>query len=161
MRDPIESSENQYLNEMYGDEEAEETDDTVEIDRSYIAKAERAAANAPTVIVSPVGECEEICKLRGENAKLMARLKKASEFTVQDFGRWGSKIIVRRQEQGSGDVLWSVNCGIFALEWLTGKWSSEPSPSNRDDKYLKNHRYATLDEAWEAAEGAKCPYALR
>ena len=50
MRDPMESTENQYLNEMYGDEETDDADDTVEIDRSYIAKAERAAAGAMELI---------------------------------------------------------------------------------------------------------------
>ena len=117
----METSENQYLDEMYGEE-------------------------------------KEICNVRTENETLKARLDKAGAFTVQDFGKGESQIIVRRQAQVNGDVLWQVSCDSFTLNRHTGKWNREPSPSDRDDKYLTDYRYETLNEAWKAAETAKCPY---
>ena len=54
------------------------------------------------------------------------------------------EIVERRNKDGSRN--WAITQGGNVL-MKNGEWEFEPSPSNRTDEFLKNARYATVDEA--------------
>jgi len=57
--------------------------------------------------------------------------------------------------QLEGSVLWAVRTGISCLR-RTGKWSIEPTPSNRDKAFIALHRFRTPEEAFQCYRST-CP----
>lgn len=54
--------------------------------------------------------------------------------------------LIEKAIQRDGSELWKVSRGGAVLNKL-GEWEYEPSPSSRDDEFLKRCRYATLADA--------------
>lgn len=61
------------------------------------------------------------------------------------------EIIIEEARQGDGTRKYKVRRGdeVFSK---TGSWDYEPRPSSRDDEYLKDHRFDTLEKAQFAVE---------
>lgn len=65
------------------------------------------------------------------------------------------QITVQRAIQVDGPDLWKVKRGDAHCLNRDGEWEYEPLPSSRDDDFLARCRYATADEAIDAALKAK------
>lgn len=61
------------------------------------------------------------------------------------------QITVQRARQVDGPDLWKVKRGDSHCLSKDGEWEYEPLPSSRDDGFLARCRYATVDEAIDAA----------
>lgn len=59
-------------------------------------------------------------------------------------------ILIQRAQQTSGADLWKVKHGGDCLS-KSGEWECEPMPSSRDDAFLARCRFATAEEAIDAA----------
>ena len=53
---------------------------------------------------------------------------------------------IDRARQRDGSSLWAVRRGASVLN-RNAEWEYEPSPSNRDDRFIANCRFATIEEA--------------
>lgn len=68
-----------------------------------------------------------------------------------------SGLYIGKRFQGDGTTLFSVHDAPESpFVWTKEKqWEWEPLPSSRDEAFKRRARYQTLEEAWEAAEGAR------
>lgn len=65
----------------------------------------------------------------------------------------GIGVLVQRARQVDDSYLWKVTDGASCLN-KSGEWEYEPLPSSRDDDFMARCRFATADEAIEAARKA-------
>lgn len=80
-------------------------------------------------------------------------LRLATRFELQERdGRLGlSSVTVERRPQRDGRVLWAVMIDNMFCLTKAGEAEHEPLPSSRDDAFLERARFASLEEALEAA----------
>jgi hypothetical protein len=89
----------------------------------------------------------EIALLRAQVADLTRQLAGAVVFHIGGEPHW--PIRAERMTQLDGSYLWAVRQGSNALG-RNGKWTLEPQPSSRSDRWLAAHRFASYDDALAA-----------
>lgn len=103
----------------------------------------------------------EIASLLSDVQRMREALDQASQFIVHSdgIGPRARHVKVERRDGISyeGDVRdvtrWAVTRNGDCLN-RAGTWDYEPLPSDRTDDWLKEHRFDTRDEAFEAARKA-------
>ena len=53
-------------------------------------------------------------------------------------------VFIESRREGSWALVWMGSCMD-----LEGQFNDEPSPSNRDENFIKNHRFSTPEEAYQ------------
>lgn len=64
-------------------------------------------------------------------------------------------IKIQRVKQITGSDLWAVRDAFSQVLSISGEWVYEPQPSERDDDFIKNHRFTSAQLAFDAAIAAK------
>lgn len=100
-----------------------------------------------------------------ENAKLRAGTARDATELLELLAAWGSKGVavecfsvgdfrVERCKQREGEDQWAVRQFGNALS-QTGEWAWEPMPSSRTEEWLRQFRFATSQDAINAAIAAR------
>lgn len=70
----------------------------------------------------------------------------ALSLAIENDGR--TEVKIERARQRDGSSLWAIRRDGSVMN-KNAEWEFEPMPSSRDDEFIKNCRYATIDEAVE------------
>lgn len=73
-------------------------------------------------------------------------IEKATKYVIQEFSPQTREVSIEKR----GDNAWSVSCDGSVLHKSKGCFEREPMPSSRTDKFIKNTRFETKEEAYTA-----------